>query len=71
MVPIPMVIAFVGTKDFPPKSRAASLRVKSSKVTKRVPELGAEPGSLKPMCPVRPIPNNCISNPPTSSIFRS
>ncbi|MNR61613.1 hypothetical protein D3C85_1834080 [compost metagenome] len=49
IVPIPMVMAFVGTLDLPPKSRAASLRVKSSKVTKRVPEFGAEPGSLKPM----------------------
>ncbi|MNQ71072.1 hypothetical protein D3C85_857320 [compost metagenome] len=49
MVPIPMVIALVGTKLLPPKSRAASRRVRSSRVTKRVPEFGAEPGSLNPM----------------------
>ncbi|MNV85133.1 hypothetical protein D3C71_1790650 [compost metagenome] len=49
MVPIPMVMAFVGTKDFPPKSLAASLLVRSSSVTRRVPEFGADPGSLNPM----------------------
>ncbi|OMP13187.1 hypothetical protein COLO4_02120 [Corchorus olitorius] len=42
-------MALVGTFDLPPKSRAASRRVKSSNVTKRVPEFGADPGSLKPM----------------------
>ena len=59
-----MVMALVGTFSLPPKSRDASRRVKSSKVTKRVPELGADPGSLKPICPVLPIPSNCKSNPP-------
>ncbi|MNM96061.1 hypothetical protein D3C81_1085270 [compost metagenome] len=58
IVPTPMVIAFVGTFSFPPKAREASRRVKSSNVTTRVPELGAEPGSLNPIWPVRPIPNN-------------
>ncbi|MNI71439.1 hypothetical protein D3C73_1273120 [compost metagenome] len=58
IVPTPIVMAFLGTFSFPPKARDASRRVKSSKVTIRVPEFGAEPGSLKPMWPVRPIPNN-------------
>ncbi|MNN81859.1 hypothetical protein D3C81_1987270 [compost metagenome] len=51
-------MAFLGTFSLPPKARDASRRVKSSKVTIRVPEFGAEPGSLKPIWPVRPIPNN-------------
>ena len=71
MVPIPIVMALVGTFDLPPKSRDASLRVKSSSVTNRVPEFGAEPGSLKPMWPVRPIPNICKSRPPNLLIFCS
>ncbi|MNL33881.1 hypothetical protein D3C87_1558150 [compost metagenome] len=49
IVPTPMVMAFVGTKDLPPKSLAASRLVRSSSVTRRVPEFGAEPGSLNPM----------------------
>ena len=43
IVPIPMVIALVGTLALPPKSREASRRVRSARVTKRVPEFGAEP----------------------------
>ena len=57
-------MALVGTFSLPPKSREASLRVKSFKLTNLVPEFGAEPGSLKPMCPVRPIPKIWISRPP-------
>ncbi|MNL30205.1 hypothetical protein D3C87_1519270 [compost metagenome] len=49
IVPTPIVIALRGTFSLPPKARDASRRVKSSNVTTRVPELGADPGSLKPI----------------------
>ena len=38
---------------------------------KRVVELRPDPGSLKPMCPVLPMPKICKSIPPCSSIFLS
>ena len=64
IVPTPIVIARLGTFSKPWKSFEASERVKWSKVIIRVPELICEPGSLKPMCPVRPIPNIWKSKPP-------
>jgi hypothetical protein len=71
MVPTPIVIAFVGTFSLPPKSLEASLLVKSSNVTNLVPEFGAEPGSLKPICPFVPTPKSCRSTPPLSFNNRS
>ena len=48
-VPIPMVIAFLGTLSIPKKAGAASTRVIWSKVMFLVPELRWDPGSLKPI----------------------
>ena len=54
---MPRVMAFLGTFCNPPKSGDASILVAISKVIKRVLELMVEPGSLNPMCPLRPIPS--------------
>ena len=56
MVPTPMVMAWCGTFSSPKKSPAASRRVTGSSVTRRVRLWRVEPGSLKPMWPVRPMP---------------
>ncbi len=55
----------------PKKSLAASIRVTLSRVIMRVRLSRGDPGSLNPMCPVRPTPSNWMSIPPSSRIFRS
>ena len=57
IVPTPMVIARVGTLSIPPNSPEASFIVSSFRYTIRVLEVIVDPGSLKPMWPVRPMPN--------------
>lgn len=68
---IPIVIDFFGTLSSPKKELAASNLVILSKLISLVVDLVPEPGSLKPMCPVLPIPRICMSIPPTSTIFYS
>ena len=58
IVPTPIVIARRGTFSSPKKSLAASRRVTRSSVIRRVRLSRPEPGSLKPMCPVRPMPRS-------------
>ena len=67
----PIVMAWLGTFSSPKKPAAASRRVMLSRVTMRVREVLGDPGSLKPMCPVRPMPSTWISTPPASRILRS
>ena len=64
IVATPIVIASRGTLSSPKKSAAASRRVTVSSVTSRVRESGGEPGSLKPICPLLPIPRSWKSMPP-------
>ena len=64
MVPTPIVSAWCGTFSSPKKLLAASRRVTGSSVTRRVRLWRGEPGSLKPMWPVRPMPSTCKSMPP-------
>ncbi len=72
IVPTPIVTACVGTFSSPKNPLAASRRrVCGSSVTIRVRLLRELPGSLKAMCPWRPIPNNCSWIPPAFSINRS
>ena len=71
IVATPIVTASRGTLSSPKKSAAASFRVTVSSVTSRVRVAGPEPGSLKPMWPVRPMPRSCKSSPPTSAIICS
>ena len=71
MVPTPIVIANRGTFSSPKKSAAASCWVTLFSGIKRVRESREEPGSLKPMCPVRPMPRIWISTPPAASIAAS
>ena len=71
MVATPIVIASRGTLSSPKKSAAASFRVTVSSVTRRVRESGGEPGSLKPMWPLLPMPRIWKSMPPASPIARS
>lgn len=71
IVPTPIVIAFLGTFHSPKKSLDASIRVTRSSVIRRVRESRGEPGSLKPMWPVRPMPRSWKSSPPHALIFRS
>ena len=68
---IPIVIALYGTELNPSKSPEASSLVIGSKLISLVPEFSWDPGSLKPMCAVLPIPSNCRSIPPNESIFFS
>src|SRR5439155_1608013 len=68
MVATPIVIASRGTLSSPKKSAAASFRVTVSSVTRRVRESGGEPGSLKPMWPLLPMPRIWKSMPPASPI---
>ena len=51
-------MACVGTFSSLKKSLAASRRVTGSSVQTRVRLLGALNGSLKPMCPLRPMPSS-------------
>ena len=53
---MPSVMAFLGTFCNPPKSGDASIFVAISSVIKRVLELIVDPGSLNPICPLRPMP---------------
>ena len=71
MVPTPIVRAWCGTFSSPKKSLAASRRVTGSSVTRRVRLWRVEPGSLKPMWPVRPMPRICRSMPPARRIICS
>src|SRR5207244_1727021 len=71
IVPTPIVIASVGTFSAPKKSAAATRRVMESSTTSRVRDVGPEPGSLNPMCPVWPIPRIWKSMPPASAIALS
>lgn len=71
MVPQPIVMAMVGTFSSPPKLREASSRVTSVSWTALVREFFGDPGSLKPMCPVRPMPRIWRSMPPAFLIFCS
>ena len=57
MVPIPMVIASVGTSSFRSKNLALSEIVFSVSLTFRVRDASEDPGSLKPICPLVPIPS--------------
>ena len=66
-----MVMALRGTFSSPKKSLAASVTVTWSSVTSRVRVVGPEPGSLKPMWPVRPIPSSWRSMPPTAAMAAS
>ena len=66
MVPQPMVMAEVGTFSSPPNACAASSRVMSLSWMALVSESFDEPGSLKPMCPERPMPRIWRSMPPAS-----
>ena len=71
MVATPIVIAWFGTFSSPKNPLAASRRVMLSSVTRRVRLFRGLPGSLKPMCPVRPMPRIWMSMPPAARIFRS
>ena len=68
IVATPIVIASRGTLSSPKKSAAASCRVTRSSVTSRVRLSAPEPGSLNPMCPVRPMPRSWRSIPPAARI---
>ncbi len=68
MVATPMVTASIGTLSSPKKSAAASRRVTVSSAISRVRLCTPEPGSLKPMCPVLPIPRIWKSMPPASTM---
>ena len=56
IVATPIVTASRGTYSSPKKSAAASRRVTASSVTRRVRLSAPDPGSLKPMWPVLPMP---------------
>src|SRR5699024_366243 len=68
IVLIPVVIAKRGTCAKLGKLAELAIRVSLSKAIRRVVEILLEPGSLNPICPLDPIPNNCKSMPPASSI---
>ena len=68
---MPIVIASFGTYCSPKKSAAASRRVTLSRCTRRVRLFTPEPGSLKPMCPVLPMPRSWKSMPPAARIAAS
>ena len=57
IVLMPIVIAPAGTFSVDPKKCAASLRERWSRSMRRVCEDACEPGSLKPMLPISPIPS--------------
>ncbi len=66
-----MVIASSGTFSSPKKSDAAVRRVIVSSATSRVRDSTLEPGSLKPMWPVWPMPRSWKSIPPARRIASS
>src|SRR5438552_484002 len=71
-VPIPIDSASVGTRDRSfPKSAALSRRVDSSSVTRCVLTISSSAGSLKPICPLLPMPSSCRSMPPALTIDAS
>ena len=68
---MPWVMQCMGTSSGLSKKRALSTRVGSVSVFTRVSEASDEPGSLKPMWPVRPMPRICRSTPPAAVIAAS
>ena len=70
-VAMPWVIARCGTLSGAAKNRALSARVVAASATTRVRLSNGVPGSLKPMCPLRPIPSTCTSTPPRRAISAS
>ena len=68
IVPIPIVIATVGMS---PLILLLSLIVSSERVFSLVRDARLDVGSLKPICPVRPIPRICRSMPPVFLIAAS
>ena len=68
---MPIVIASRGTCSSPKKSAAASRRVITSSWMRRVRLSAPEPGSLKPMWPVFPIPRSWKSIPPAARMAAS
>ncbi len=71
MVPHPMVMAAVGTFSMPLNAGAASSRVMLFSSIALVSESLGDPGSLNPMCPVRPMPRIWRSIPPAAMMFSS
>ncbi len=71
IVPMPCVRQCVGTSSMLSKNRALSARVAGVSAFRRVREASDEPGSLNPMCPVRPMPRICRSMPPAAAIAAS
>ena len=59
MVAMPWVIARAGTGRPAEKKRALSARVRSLSATTRVMLSNGEPGSLKAMWPLDPMPSSC------------
>ena len=70
IVPHPMVIATLGAFSKPPKCGAAFSRVIGFNSIALVSEFLGDLDSLKPMWPVRPIPEICKSMPLEFSVFR-
>jgi len=68
---IPIVIAALGTLSIPLNDFEASRLVSLCKYTSLVQLFIGDGGSLKPMCPVLPIPSIWRSIPPLSAIFFS
>ena len=68
IVPSPCVRQCRGTSSGESKNRALSARVCSVRVLTRVRDASDEPGSLKPMWPVRPMPSTCRSTPPAAAM---
>jgi hypothetical protein len=71
MVARPWVMQCVGTSAGKAKNRALSARVRGARVLIRVRDPNDDVGSLKPMCPLPPIPRICRSTPPASAMARS
>jgi hypothetical protein len=71
IVLIPIEIASLGTFSIPVNSSAASNLVVSSILTFLVTDDSIDPGSLNPIWPFLPIPNNWKSNPPANFILFS
>ena len=71
MVPSPWVRQCIGTWAGVSKNRALSARVFGASVLIRVREANDDVGSLKPMCPLAPMPRICRSTPPASAIAAS
>lgn len=65
IVPIPMVIAWLGEESGEAKSILLASIVEGDSLTVRVRLSCGDPGSLKPIWPFRPKPNSCRSIGPT------